>query len=71
MEPIKDEDVEIRLIDIPFKKPTKKTIIFDLDETLAHCVRQENPARTPDVYLDINLASGKVLKAGFNVRPFT
>ena len=72
MEPIKDEDVEIRLIDIPDTKPNiKKTIIFDLDETLAHCVRQENPARVPDVYLDINLASGKVLKAGFNVRPFT
>lgn len=46
-------------------------IIFDLDETLAHCVRQENPNRPADVYLNITLMSGKILKAGFNVRPFT
>lgn len=60
------------MIDLPFTKPgIKKTIIFDLDETLAHCVRQENPTRPPDVYLDITLQSGKVLKAGFNIRPFT
>ena len=45
LEPIKEEDVEARLIDVPFTKPgVKKTIIFDLDETLAHCVRQENPS---------------------------
>ena len=60
------------MIDLPFTKPgIRKTIIFDLDETLAHCVRQENPARTPDVYLNITVMTGKVLKAGFNVRPFT
>ena len=60
------------MIELPFTKPgVKKTIIFDLDETLAHCVRQENPARTPDVYLNITLMSGKILKAGFNIRPFT
>jgi CTD small phosphatase-like protein 2 len=60
------------MIDLPFTKPgVKKTIIFDLDETLAHCVRQEKPNRTPDVYLDIKLQSGKVLKAGFNIRPYT
>jgi len=60
------------MIDLPFTKPgVKKTIIFDLDETLAHCVRQENPAREPDVHLNITLTSGKVLKAGFNIRPYT
>ena len=60
------------MIDLPFTKPgIRKTIIFDLDETLAHCVRQENPARIPDVYLNITVMTGKVLKAGFNVRPFT
>lgn len=46
-------------------------IIFDLDETLAHCVRQENPNRPPDIHLNITMMSGKVLKAGFNIRPFT
>lgn len=60
------------MIDLPFTKPgVKKTIIFDLDETLAHCVRQEIPGYPADVYLDITLMSGKVLRAGFNIRPLT
>lgn len=60
------------MIELPYSKPgIKKTIIFDLDETLAHCVRQENPARPPDVFLNITLMSGQVLKAGFNIRPYT
>ena len=46
-------------------------LLFDLDETLAHCVRQEKPGQKPDVRLDIKTASGKVLNAGFNVRPYT
>jgi hypothetical protein len=67
-----DDEVTKRQIELPFSKPgVKKMIIFDLDETLAHCVRQENPNRPPDVRLDITLMSGKILKAGFNVRPYT
>lgn len=51
-----DEEVQKRYVEVPFTKPgIKKTIIFDLDETLAHCVRQENPDRPPDVRLDIKL----------------
>ena len=46
-------------------------MIFDLDETLAHCVRQENASQPPDVRLDIHTQTGKVLNAGFNVRPHT
>lgn len=42
-----------------------------MDETLAHCVRQENPNRPADVHLNITLMSGKILNAGFNVRPYT
>jgi CTD small phosphatase-like protein 2 len=72
MDPIPDEEVESRKIDFKFKKKgVTKLLIFDLDETLAHCVRQEKPERPPDVRLDIKLQSGKTLNAGFNVRPFT
>lgn len=40
MNPIDPEEIESRMIELPFTKPNiKKTIIFDLDETLAHCVR--------------------------------
>ena len=67
-----EEEVLSKAVDVPFKKPgITKTIIFDLDETLAHCVRQPNPARPPDVELDIKLQTGRTLKAGFNIRPYT
>ena len=57
---------------MPFTKPgITKTIIFDLDETLAHCVRSKNPSREPDVYLNITLPSGRILNAPFNIRPYT
>jgi hypothetical protein len=40
LDEIDEEEVTSRMIDLPFTKPgIKKTIIFDLDETLAHCVR--------------------------------
>ena len=58
MEPIPDEEVKCREIDFPWKKRDKgitKLVIFDLDETLAHCVRTENPDRPPDVRLDIKM----------------
>lgn len=46
MEPIVNEEIEKRKVDLPLKKRKfgiTKLLIFDLDETLAHCVRQENP----------------------------
>ena len=42
MEPIKDEDIESRYVNLQLTKLDKgidKLLIFDLDETLAHCVR--------------------------------
>lgn len=74
MEPIDDEEVRSREITLNWKKKDKgitKLLIFDLDETLAHCVRTKNPSRAPDVTLDIKMQSGSILKAGFNVRPYT
>lgn len=46
----------------------KKTIIFDLDETLVHCV--DDPSMIPDVTLPIVFPSGEVVNAGINIRPF-
>lgn len=72
MDPIPEDEVLARQIDFKFtKKGIQKLLIFDLDETLAHCVRQENPDRPPDTRLDITLQSGRTLKAGFNIRPYT
>jgi len=42
MDPIKEEDIKSREIEIQLKKKDRgitKLLIFDLDETLAHCVR--------------------------------
>jgi hypothetical protein len=58
MDTIDEEEVRSREVDLVWKKRDKgitKLVIFDLDETLAHCVRQENPERPPDVRLDINM----------------
>jgi CTD small phosphatase-like protein 2 len=60
------------MIELPHTKPgIKKTIIFDLDETLAHYVREKNPGREPDVFLNIKGQSGKEITIGINIRPYT
>ena len=40
MDVIKEEEIESRKINLEWKKKgINKLLIFDLDETLAHCVR--------------------------------
>lgn len=65
--------IDARKINLPYTKnfDRKRTIIFDLDETLAHCVRKPTKENQPDVTLPIELISGKILNAGFNIRPLT
>lgn len=46
----------------------KKTIIFDLDETLIHC--NEDDDAPCDVKLEIIFPGGKKVPAGINVRPY-
>jgi len=55
-------------------------LLFDLDETLAHRVKNEGEySKKADVHLSIKLLSGGrckvlyliMLQAGFNIRPFT
>ena len=45
---------------------SKRTIVFDLDETLVHCVEKPDLA---DFSITINLASGNYVRAGVNIRP--
>lgn len=74
MDPLNEEDILEKQVELKLTKKhlgINKVLIFDLDETLAHCVRQENPNQPPDVRLDIHTQTGKVLNAGFNVRPYT
>jgi len=46
----------------------KKTLIFDLDETLIHC--NDSPMKRSDVKLPIQFPGGETIQAGINVRPY-
>jgi Dullard-like phosphatase family protein len=45
-----------------------KTVVFDLDETLIHCV--DDPSEPTDVRLPITFPNGDVIMAGINIRPY-
>lgn len=47
----------------------RKTLIFDLDETLVHCCENLSKAH-PDVVLPITFPTGEVVNAGINIRPY-
>ncbi len=51
------------------RKTQKKVIFFDLDETLVHCVDEED-RDTAEVVLTVEFPNGEVAKAGINVRPY-
>lgn len=63
-----------KLVDLPphskFPNPkTTKTIIFDLDETLVHCV-DEPETDNPHVILKVTFPTGETVDAGINIRPY-
>ena len=45
----------------------KKTLIFDLDETLIHCVEANID---PEIVLPVTFDSGESMAVGFNIRPY-
>jgi len=47
----------------------KKTMVFDLDETLVHCCEDIESSK-PDVVLPIVFPTGEVINAGVNIRPY-
>ena len=55
------------LLSRPPSTQPRKTLIFDLDETLVHCVPDITQAQ---VSIPVRFPSGETLKAGVNVRPF-
>lgn len=46
----------------------KKTIIFDLDETLVHCIEDLN--LNPHALIEIKFPTGEKITTGINIRPF-
>jgi hypothetical protein len=65
------EELKSRFVFLPPPKlpHIKKTLIFDMDETLIHCV-DDIDVENPQVVLDVIFEDGEVVEAGVNVRPF-
>ena len=62
------EEIQSRSIELP-ESEHKKTIIFDLDETLVHCI--DDVETTPyDIPISVTFPSGDTVDAGINIRPF-
>ena len=47
-----------------------KLVVFDLDETLVHCIFNDKDINDADVFLDIKMPNGKIANTGFNIRPY-
>lgn len=53
----------------PLKSHIKKVVVFDLDETLVHCV-DDPTSQVTDVVLPIIFPNGERAEAGINLRPY-
>lgn len=69
--PVNPAEIKSRIIKLPPYKNSniKKTIIFDLDETLVHCIDdiENNPC---DEVINVTFPNGETVQAGINVRPY-
>ena len=66
------EEIKNQLVNLPEPNhPSKtKTVVFDLDETLIHCV-DDVDADNPEVIIPIQFSEEpEPVLAGINIRPF-
>jgi Dullard-like phosphatase family protein len=71
LQPVNIDQLREKRVSVPRRKgfELKKTLIFDLDETLVHCCEDVNFS-SPSVILPIVFPSGETIEAGINIRPF-
>ncbi|CAG9324463.1 unnamed protein product [Blepharisma stoltei] len=64
-----DEELAHKIVNLPRRRGCeyKKTVVFDLDETLVHCVEDANNAHVP---ISIDFPTGETVIAGINIRPY-
>ncbi|KAM3147211.1 hypothetical protein pb186bvf_000927 [Paramecium bursaria] len=66
IQPTLQSIIDEKRVNLP---PTnRKTIVFDLDETLIHC--NENTKIPGDVILPIKFPTGEIIEASINIRPY-
>ncbi|CAD8045533.1 unnamed protein product [Paramecium sonneborni] len=64
-----DSIIEKKLVNLPQRNTKfRKTVVFDLDETLIHC--NENQNIKSEVCIPITFPSGDTVQAGINIRPW-
>lgn len=68
---VDEDDIQDQIIYLPEPNEShkKKTIIFDMDETLIHCV-DDITIEEPDVILEIDFPDEETVEAGINIRPY-
>jgi hypothetical protein len=65
---IKPHDGEIPPLRRLLPSNKQHTIVFDLDETLAHC--NEKPEMPCDITLQLPFSKGDPITVGINIRPY-
>ncbi len=70
LSPPDPEILEQKKVKLNRKTNFQKAIVFDLDETLAHCTHSDTKEKqdASEVFLDVPRKAGGFLKAGFNLR---
>lgn len=69
--PVDLEQLKEKRINVP-RRPgyeNKKTLIFDLDETLVHCCENIEESN-PDIKVPVLFPNGEIIMAGINIRPY-
>ena len=71
LQPVNLEQLKEKRKNIPRRKgyENKKTLIFDLDETLVHCCENTTTC-SPTVILPVVFPTGETVQAGINIRPY-
>jgi len=69
---VPEERIRDRLVYLPdswVPDTQKKVLIFDMDETLIHCV-DDIETQNPDILLEIDFPGEETVCAGINLRPY-
>ena len=71
LKPVDVSEIQSKMVTLERKTSHEKLMVFDLDETLAHCTFKDDQKTKDesDVQLIVPAKSGKELKVGFNLRP--
>ena len=71
LEPVQPEIIESKMVFLPPPDDPvkKKVIVFDLDETLVHCLEDFDPNEVDHV-LTIEFPNDELVDAGLNIRPY-